>query len=98
MPRYKIINNETIQFTAAEEAAKDVQEQAWSDGAFNRSMTDLRRKRNSLLIECDWTVLEDSPIADKTAWQTYRTELRDLTNGLSTVEEVEAVVWPTKPE
>jgi len=28
---------------------------------------------------------------------TYRQELRDLTNGLTTVEDVEAVVFPTKP-
>jgi hypothetical protein len=28
---------------------------------------------------------------------TYRQELRDLTNGLSTVEDVNAVVFPTKP-
>ena len=29
--------------------------------------------------------------------KTYRQELRDLTNGLTTVEQVEAVTWPTKP-
>ena len=41
--------------------------------------------------------LPDSPIADKTAWQTYRQELRDIPNGLTTVEQVEAVEFPTKP-
>ena len=64
---------------------------------FNLKINDLRITRNGLLAETDWTVLPDSPIADKTAWQTYRTELRDLTNGLTTVEQVEAVTWPTKP-
>ena len=64
---------------------------------FNLKINDLRVRRNGLLAETDWTVLPDSPIADKTAWQTYRTELRDLTNGLTTVEQVEAVTWPTKP-
>ena len=63
----------------------------------DNAMADLRFKRNNLLTESDWTVLPDSPIADKTAWQNYRTELRDLTNGLTTVEQVEAVTWPTKP-
>jgi hypothetical protein len=29
--------------------------------------------------------------------RTYRQSLRDITNGLTTVAEVEAVVWPTKP-
>ena len=61
------------------------------------ALKELREKRNRLLAESDWTVLPDSPIADKTAWQTYRTELRDLTNGLTTVEQVESVTWPTKP-
>jgi hypothetical protein len=28
---------------------------------------------------------------------TYRQKLRDLTNGLTTVADVEAVVFPTKP-
>ena len=28
---------------------------------------------------------------------TYRQELRDLTDGLTTVEEVNTVTWPTKP-
>ena len=64
---------------------------------FNLKINDLRITRNGLLAETDWTVLPDSPIADKTAWQNYRTELRDLTNGLTTVEQVEAVTWPTKP-
>jgi hypothetical protein len=29
--------------------------------------------------------------------ETYRQELRDITEGLTTVEDVEAVVFPTKP-
>jgi hypothetical protein len=28
---------------------------------------------------------------------TYRQSLRDITNGLTTVEQVNAVVFPTKP-
>jgi len=31
------------------------------------------------------------------AIKTYRQELRDITNGLTTVEDIEAVVFPTKP-
>ena len=33
MTRYKIIDGERVQFTAEEEAARDIEEQAWSDGA-----------------------------------------------------------------
>ncbi len=97
MPRYKLVNGETIQLTAEEEAQRDAEEQAWNDGAFDRAMADLRERRNRLLAECDWVMVSDSPIADKTDWQTYRTDLRDLTEGLTTVEEVNAVVFPTKP-
>jgi len=97
MTRYKNINGVKIQFTAEEEAARDAEELAWNNGAFDRAIENLRDKKNNLLKQSDWTVLPDSPIANKTAWQTYRTELRDLTNGLTTVEQVNAVTWPTKP-
>ena len=42
-------------------------------------------------------MMSDSPIADKTNWETYRQSLRDITNDLTTVADVEAVVFPTKP-
>jgi hypothetical protein len=60
-------------------------------------MADLRQKRNALISSCDWVMLSDSPIADKTAWENYRQSLRDITNGLTTVDQVNAVTWPTKP-
>ena len=64
---------------------------------FDMAMEDLRAKRNRLLTESDWTILPDSPIADKTAWQVYRQNLRDLTEGITTKEQANAVVFPTKP-
>jgi len=66
--------------------------------SFDNAMANLRLERNNLLAQTDWVVLPDSPVADKTAWETYRTQLRDITNGLTTVEEVNAVVFPDKPE
>ena len=69
------------------------------NGAFDRAMTDLRSVRNGILQSCDWTTLSDCQLTDeqKTTWQAYRQALRDITNGLTTVEEVIAVVFPTKP-
>jgi len=63
------------------------------------AMEKLRAKRDRLLTECDWTQSPDSPLTDakKTEWATYRTSLRNLTNGLTTVEQVNGVTWPTKP-
>ena len=96
MARYKMVNGERIQLTAAEETASDAEEAAWSAGAFDRAMADLRQRRNNLLKDTDFYALSDVTMsADMT---TYRQDLRDLTNGLSTVADVNAVVYPTKPE
>ena len=38
----------------------------------------LREERFRLLAECDWTQGADVPNSIKTAWQTYRQQLRDL--------------------
>jgi len=62
----------------------------------NDAMTSLRSERNHRLLETDYLALSDQTLsADMT---TYRQQLRDITNGLTTVEEVNAVVFPTKPE
>tara|TARA_R100001224_G_scaffold87157_1_gene56233 strand:+ start:1490 stop:1765 length:276 start_codon:yes stop_codon:yes gene_type:complete len=91
-----MVNGERIQLTAAEETARDAEEAAWSAGAFDRAMADLRQRRNNLLKDTDFYALSDVTMsADMT---TYRQDLRDLTNGLSTVADVNAVVYPTKPE
>jgi len=61
----------------------------------DNAMADLRAKRNQLLIETDFHALSDNTMsADMT---TYRQELRDLTNGVTTVEQANAVVFPIKP-
>ena len=95
MPRYKLVNGETIQLTAEEEAQRDAEEQAWNDGAFDRAIADLRQDRNRKLAETDYLALSDNTLSTEMA--NYRTQLRDITEGLTTVEEVNAVVFPTKP-
>ncbi len=95
MPRYHNINGNRVQFTEAEETARDAEEQAWRDGAFNRKIADLRDRRNRLLSATDFYGLQDvSMTQDMT---NYRQALRDLPDGLTTVEEVEAKEFPTKP-
>ena len=65
----------------------------------DRAFKKLREKRNNLLQECDWTDLPNAVLLDekKTEWQTYRTNLRDITNGIDTVEKANNITWPTKP-
>ena len=94
---HKLVNGQIVPLTPEEIAQRQAEEQAWLEGAFDRAMADLRQKRDAMLKSCDWVMLSDSPIADKTSWETYRQSLRDITNGLTTVDEVNAVEWPIKP-
>lgn len=55
----------------------------------------LRKQRNYLLTKCDWTQFPDVPESTRLAWQTYRQELRDITDTYTSLDDV---VWPTKPE
>jgi|TARA_R100000426_G_scaffold62687_1_gene43860 hypothetical protein len=95
MVRYHNVNGTLVQFTTEEEAARDAEEKAWADGAFDRALLGLREKRNGLLAETDWWGASDNTMTD--AQKKYRQDLRDLTAGLDTVDKVNAVVWPTKP-
>tara|TARA_B100000963_G_scaffold338920_1_gene336243 strand:+ start:3711 stop:4007 length:297 start_codon:yes stop_codon:yes gene_type:complete len=95
MARYKMLNGERVQLTAEEEAARDAEEAAWEAGAYDRAMINLRNKRDRLLKETDYYALSDVTMSE--AMTNYRKDLRDITNGLTTVEEVNAVVFPTKP-
>ena len=52
MPRYHNINGNKVQFTAAEEAARDAEEKAWADGEFDREIAKVRAKRNILIAGC----------------------------------------------
>ena len=99
MTRHHLINGIQVPFTAEEEAQRDQEEQAWNNGAFDRAMADLRQRRNRLLAECDWEVImaKEKGTTLSAGFKTYRQDLRDITEGLTTVEQVEAVEFPTKP-
>ena len=62
---------------------------------FDMAMEDLRLTRNNLLKDTDHLALSDQTLSDD--MRTYRQSLRDLTDGLTTKAEVDAVVFPTKP-
>jgi len=95
MARHKMVDGVRIEFTPEEEAARDAEEAAWAEGAFDRAMVGLREDRNRNLSATDWYALQDVTMSD--AMTAYRQDLRDLPAGLTTVEEVKAVTWPTKP-
>jgi len=92
---HKIVNGQQVELTAEEIAAIQAQEAAWNAGAFDRAMVDLRSKRDRLLAATDYLALSDQTLSAEMS--TYRQALRDITSGLTTVEQVNAVTWPTKP-
>ena len=57
-----------------------------------------RTTRNKLLTDSDWTQMNDSPLSneDKTAWATYRQELRDLSD-LDAWPNLDDDDWPVAP-
>lgn len=88
----KMVNGVVMDMTAEEISAFNLRTQI----SFEEAMQDLRNKRNNLLAETDWYANSDVTMSD--AMTTYRQNLRDITNGLTTVDEVNAVVFPNKPE
>ena len=99
MPRYHNINGERVQFTAAEETARDAEEKAWADAAPARALANLRAKRDNLLKASDWEIVSELEKGNtiSTDMKNYRQALRDLPAGKDTVEKCENATWPTKP-
>ena len=92
---HKLVNGVQVQLTEKEIAQRAVEESAWEAGAYDRAMADLRQKRNRLLSATDYLALSDNTMSANV--KVYRQALRDITEGLTTKEEVEAVEFPTKP-
>ena len=61
----------------------------------DNAMSTLRTKRNQLLQDTDFHALSDQTLSTEMA--TYRTNLRNITNGITTVDQANNVTWPTKP-
>jgi len=92
---HKLVDGVKVILSDAEIAQRQAEEAAWNAGAFNRAMQSLRAKRNSLLASTDYLALSDNTLSSDMA--AYRQSLRDITEGLSTVEQVNSIVFPTKP-
>ena len=96
---HKLVDGVKIPLTAQEILERQNEAVRWQQGAFDRALASLRAKRNQLLKDSDYTVLQDSTLtpAKKSEWMTYRTALRNLTQGLDTIEKVNNVAYPLKP-
>ena len=107
---YMIMNSELVWQTEAvtaptEQQIADAKEAAVDAWWWKR----LRIKRNFRLVQSDWSQGADVPSAIKTAWATYRQELRELPTTVTkpsfeTLSIQSDVEWnikslmPTKPE
>ena len=95
MARHHLINGVKVNFTAEEETAADNAETAWNNKALDRALAAMRLRRNSLLSDIDYYALSDVTMSDD--MKTYRQNLRDLPDGLDTVDKVNNKAYPDKP-
>jgi len=91
----KLVNGILVNMTADEIAARQAEETAWNNGAFDRALEDVRQKRNRLLAETDHLALSDNTLT--TEMTTYRQSLRDITNNVDDLDDINNITWPTKP-
>lgn len=63
----------------------------------NFSWDNIRKKRNALLSQSDWTQFPDASLSplDKQNWKVYRQQLRDLPNNQS---DPNSIIWPEIPK
>ena len=55
---------------------------------------EVRKQRDMMLSESDYILMPDYPLEDKSAWESYRQELRDIP---SSYDDVNDVSYPEKP-
>ena len=91
----KLLDGVLIDMTPQEITARQSEENDWNNSAFDRELNEFRKKRNKLLSETDYLGASDNTMSSEMI--TYRQALRDITNGLTTVAQVEAVEFPEKP-
>ena len=90
MPRYRATPNGKVQFTAEEEAERDLEEQAWADGAKDRKLTEIKRIRLIKLKETDYLALSDTTLSE--AMSGYRQGLRDIPQTYTTEEQYDLLL------
>ena len=82
---YKMVNGERIELSAEETKAREAEEKAWADGEKDRNLALIRSVRLGMLEETDFYGMSDVTMSSD--MKTYRQALRDITNGLDTVEK-----------
>jgi len=94
-----VILVETDLETTHKEVSVDSTAKTAGDAAKTTELDDekwsaMRLERDAKLTTTDYVMLSDSPIADTSAYETYRQELRDLPDDISDIDDI---TWPTEP-
>jgi len=85
----------TIQWHNCSPIPKEQIEALFPIVEFEMALDELRVKRNKLLADTDFHALSDQTLSPEMS--AYRQALRDITNGITTKEQIDAIIWPTKP-
>jgi hypothetical protein len=96
MVRFHSTENGNVQFSDAEETARDAEEAQVAADEPQKQWSSLRAERDAKLLKCDWTQGDDSPLTDevKASWATYRENLRDLP---ANTGDPDNPTWPDVP-
>ena len=81
MAKGKIIDIQTGEIATVEDDIKV------TPRTLETSLPFLRMIRNDILAQSDWMANSDVTMSDE--WKTYRQALRDITNGITTVAQVD---------
>ena len=90
---YKVQINDVVRDATAEETAYfEAKKKKYEDNLFSKTLNDFRVERNFKLEKTDWTSSSDLTMSAER--KEYRQKLRDATEGLDTVEKIQAYKFP----
>jgi hypothetical protein len=90
MPRFHGTPTGNIPFTAEEETARDLEEQAWNDASADRKLKEIKEIRLQKLKETDYLANSDVTMPDNI--KTWRQSLRDLPQNNTTEEQYDLLL------
>ena len=94
IPTFYLVNGERVDYTEDERKALLTEWKADDTRIENEKINYLRKQRDSLLSESDWTQSRDVTLSNDADWKTYRQALRDITKTYKTLDDVK---WPKEP-
>jgi hypothetical protein len=83
-------SNKKVALTSEEQAVKDAEEKAWTDGSANRKLNIIKQLRNEKLQATDWYSNSDVTMPDNI--KTWRQSLRDIPQDFSTEEQYDLLL------